>query len=224
MTERVRLWLERGGRGYFGSATPRAASRCAEDDPRILVVPGRGRHVHRSATCDDPSFAPGPPARTRSRSPRTSTIRTRSRSGTRTRRLQAGYVPAVNAPELTRRRAGRLESEQGRRRAPRAARTAATPGSGRRARDPRAPARAADAARPLLARARADRVDRARRHDRVLVPERRLGARAGVSGSSRTTRSSTPATRSSGRSRCGARRRAGRSSSASTASCRAPGA
>ena len=57
MTERVRLWLERGS-AATSSATPRPASPVRWEDPRILVVPVAGV-TFRPGNVDDPSFDPG---------------------------------------------------------------------------------------------------------------------------------------------------------------------
>jgi hypothetical protein len=98
MTERVRLWLERGERGYFlrDAAT---GEPVRWEDSRILVVPVAGV-TFRPGNVDDPSFDPGRrlalvPEPDNEHDPNALAIWNEERT------LQAGYVPAVNAAELT---------------------------------------------------------------------------------------------------------------------------
>jgi hypothetical protein len=97
MTERVRLWLERGERGYFlrDAAT---GEPVRWEDPRILVVSVAGV-TFRPGNVDDPSFDPGRrlalvPEPDNEHDPNALAIWNEERT------LQAGYVPAVNAAEL----------------------------------------------------------------------------------------------------------------------------
>jgi hypothetical protein len=98
MTERVRLWLERGERGYFlrDAAT---GEPVRWEDPRILVVPVAGV-TFRPGNVEDPSFDPGRrlalvPEPDNEHDPNAVAIWNEERT------LQAGYVPAVHAAELT---------------------------------------------------------------------------------------------------------------------------
>ena len=97
MAERVRLWLERGERGFRlrDAATEEAVGW---EDPRIRVVPVAGVS-HRPDALDDPSFDPGRRLALvaepeNPHDPHAVAIYNEDRS------LQLGYVPAAVAPEL----------------------------------------------------------------------------------------------------------------------------
>jgi hypothetical protein len=91
---RLRLWLERGERGFFlrDAATGEAVRW---EDPRILVVPVAGV-TFRAGNVADPSFDPGRrlalvPEPANEHDPNAVGIWNEERT------LQAGYVPAVHA-------------------------------------------------------------------------------------------------------------------------------
>ena len=97
MTERLRLWLERGERGFFlrDAATGESVRW---EDPRITVVPVAGV-TFRPGNVDDSSFDPGRrlalvPEPDNEHDPNAVGIWNDERT------LQAGYVPAVTAPTL----------------------------------------------------------------------------------------------------------------------------
>jgi HIRAN domain len=97
MAKRLRLWLERGERGYY------LRDAATEDivrweDPRIRVVPVADVS-YRLEALDDPSFDPGRRLALvaepdNPHDPHAVAIYNEDRS------LQLGYVPAVVAPEL----------------------------------------------------------------------------------------------------------------------------
>jgi hypothetical protein len=98
MAERLRLWLERGERGYHlrDAAT---GDPVRWEDPRIRVVPVAGVS-YRLEALDDPSFDPGRRLALvaepdNPHDPNAVAIYNEDRS------LQLGYVPAVAAPELS---------------------------------------------------------------------------------------------------------------------------
>lgn len=97
MAERVRLWLERGERGYHlrDAAT---GSPVRWEDPRIRVVPAAGVS-YRPDALEDPSFDPGRklalvPEPENQRDPNAIAIYNEART------LQLGYVAAAVAAEL----------------------------------------------------------------------------------------------------------------------------
>ena len=97
MSERVRLWLERGTGGYHlrDAAT---GDPVRWEDPRIRVVPVAGVS-YRPEALPDPSFDPGRrlalvPEPENEHDPNAVGIWNEERT------LQAGYVPAAVAPEL----------------------------------------------------------------------------------------------------------------------------
>jgi HIRAN domain len=97
VAERLRLWLERGERGYFlrDAATN---ERVRWEDPRIRVVPVAGVS-YRPEALPDPSFDPGRrlelvPEPDNEHDPNAVAIWNAERT------LQAGYVPAAVAREL----------------------------------------------------------------------------------------------------------------------------
>ena len=94
---RLRLWLERGARGYHlrDAAT---GERVAWEDPRIRVTAVAGVSYRADAAADT-SFDPGRrlalvPEPDNAHDPSAVAIWNEDRS------LQAGYVPATVAPEL----------------------------------------------------------------------------------------------------------------------------
>jgi HIRAN domain len=98
VAERLRLWLERRRRGYFlrDAAT---GEPVRWEDPRILVVHVAGV-TFRPSNVEDPSFDPGRrlalvPEPENEHDPHAVAIWNQERT------LQAGYVPAVNARELS---------------------------------------------------------------------------------------------------------------------------
>ena len=97
MAERLRLWLERGDRGYhLRDAATEEPVRW--EDPRIRVVPVAGVS-YRPAALDDPVFDPGRrlalvPEPDNPHDPHAVAIFDEKRT------LQLGYVPAAVAPEL----------------------------------------------------------------------------------------------------------------------------
>lgn len=97
MAERLRLWLERGDRGYHlrDAATEKPVRW---EDPRIRVVPVAGVS-YRPAALDDPVFDPGRrlalvPEPDNPHDPHAVAIFDEERT------LQLGYVPAAVAPDL----------------------------------------------------------------------------------------------------------------------------
>ena len=97
MSERVRLWLERGAAGYHlrDAAT---GEPMRWEDPRILVVPAAGVSF-RPEALPDPSFDPGRrlalvPEPENEHDPNALGIWNEGRT------LQVGYVPRDVAPEL----------------------------------------------------------------------------------------------------------------------------
>jgi HIRAN domain len=97
VAERLRLWLERGERGYFlrDAATN---ERVRWEDPRIRVVPVAGVS-YRPEALPDPSFDPCRrlelvPEPDNEHDPNAVAIWNAERT------LQAGYVPAAVAREL----------------------------------------------------------------------------------------------------------------------------
>jgi HIRAN domain len=97
VAERLRLWLERGERGYFlrDAATN---ERVRWEDRRIRVVPVAGVS-YRPEALPDPSFDPGRrlelvPEPDNEHDPKAVAIWNAERT------LQAGYVPAAVAGEL----------------------------------------------------------------------------------------------------------------------------
>jgi hypothetical protein len=97
MAERLRLWLERGDRGYHlrDAAT---GEPVRWEDPRIRVVPVAGVS-YRPAALDDPAFDPGRrlalvPEPDNPHDPHAVAIFDEERT------IQLGYVPAAVAPEL----------------------------------------------------------------------------------------------------------------------------
>jgi hypothetical protein len=97
MSERLRLWLERGERGYrLRDAATGEIVRW--EDPRIRVVAAAGVS-YRPEALPDPSFDPGRslalvPEPTNEHDPNAIGIWNAERT------LQVGYVPAAVAPEL----------------------------------------------------------------------------------------------------------------------------
>ena len=97
MADRLRLWLERGERGfYLRDAETEAPVRW--EDPRIRVVPVAGVS-YRQEVLDDSSFDPGRrlalvPEPDNPHDEHAVAIFNEERT------LQLGYVPAAVAPEL----------------------------------------------------------------------------------------------------------------------------
>ena len=97
MAERLRLWLERGDRGYhLRDAATEETVRW--EDPRIRVVPVAGVS-YRPEALDDPSFDPGRRL-TLVAEPDNPHDRHAVAIYNEDRTLQLGYVPAAVAPEL----------------------------------------------------------------------------------------------------------------------------
>ena len=98
MTERLRLWFERGESGYhLRDATTREPVRW--EDERIRVVPAAGVS-YRAEALPDASFDPGRrlaliPEPQNEHDPKAVGIWNEERT------LQVGYVPREVAPELT---------------------------------------------------------------------------------------------------------------------------
>ena len=97
MSERLRLWLEPGSRGYFlrDAAT---GEPVRWEDPRIRVLPVAGVS-YRLEALDDPSFDPGRrlalvPEPENEHDPNAIGVWNEPRT------IQLGYVPAAIAPEL----------------------------------------------------------------------------------------------------------------------------
>jgi HIRAN domain len=97
VSERLRLWLERGGAGYYlGDAATGDPVRWS--DPRVRVVPVAGVS-YRADALPDPSFDPGRklalvPEPENEHDPHAVAIWNEERV------LQLGYVPREVAPEL----------------------------------------------------------------------------------------------------------------------------
>ena len=97
MSGRLRLWLERGERGYH-LRDAESGEPVRWEDERILVVPAAGVS-YRAEALADASFDPGHrlalvPEPENEHDPHAVAIWNEERT------LQAGYVPAVNAAEL----------------------------------------------------------------------------------------------------------------------------
>ena len=97
MAERLRLWLERGARGYY-LRDAASGERVRWEDPRLRVVPVAGV-TFRPGNVDDASFDPGQrlalvPEPENEHDPNAVAIWNQERT------LQAGYVPRETAPEL----------------------------------------------------------------------------------------------------------------------------
>jgi hypothetical protein len=97
LTERLRLWLERGESGFFlrDAATGEAVRW---SDPRIRVVPVAGVS-YRADALDDASFDPGQ-ALALVREPENAHDPNAVAIWNAERTLQLGYVPRDVAPEL----------------------------------------------------------------------------------------------------------------------------
>lgn len=97
MTERLRLWLERGRDG-FHLRDAASGERVRWEDPRLRVVPAAGV-TYRPEALPDPSFDPG---RRLALVPEPSNPHDPNAVGiwNEERTLQVGYVPAAVAPEL----------------------------------------------------------------------------------------------------------------------------
>jgi len=97
VTERLRLWLERGDGGYFlrDAATEEPVRW---EDPRLRVIRVAGT-TYRADALQDDGFAPG---RRLALVPEPQNEHDPNAIGIwdAERRLQAGYVPAEIAPEL----------------------------------------------------------------------------------------------------------------------------
>ena len=97
MTERLRLWLERAGRGYrLRDAATGEPVRW--EDERIRVVPVAGVS-YRAEALDDPSFDPGRRL-VLVREPENEHDPNAVAIWNEGRTRQLGYVPAAVAPEL----------------------------------------------------------------------------------------------------------------------------
>src|SRR5215470_15034628 len=97
MTERLRLWLERGDAGYYlRDAESGAAVRWS--DPRLRVVPVAGVS-YRAEALPDPSFDPGRRLAL-VREPENEHDPNAVAIWNEARTLQAGYVPREIAEEL----------------------------------------------------------------------------------------------------------------------------
>ena len=97
MTERLRIWLERGESGYrLRDASTGEGMRW--DDPRVRVVKLAGSSYRAGALRDD-AFAPGRRLAL-VREPENEHDPNAVAVYDAERRLQAGYVPAEIAPEL----------------------------------------------------------------------------------------------------------------------------
>lgn len=97
MAERLRLWLERGERGYHLRDAV-TGNPVRWEDPRIRVVPAAGVS-YRPEALEDPSFDPGRrltlvPEPDNPHDPNAVAIYNEERT------LQLGYVPAAVASEL----------------------------------------------------------------------------------------------------------------------------
>ena len=97
MSQRLRLWLERGERG-FSLRDAATGERVRWEDERLLVVAAAGVS-YRPEALPDPSFDPGNrlalvPEPANEHDPNAVAIWNAGRT------LQVGYVPAAVAPEL----------------------------------------------------------------------------------------------------------------------------
>ena len=97
MAERLRLWLERGERGYH-LRDAASGDPVRWEDPRIRVIPVAGVS-YRPEVLDDPSSDPGRrlslvPEPENPHDPNAVAIYNEDRT------LQLGYVPAAVTPEL----------------------------------------------------------------------------------------------------------------------------
>ena len=97
MSERLRLWLERGERGYRLRDSANG-ELVRWEDPRLRVIPAAGVS-YRPEALADPSFDPGErlalvPEPENEHDPNAIGIWNAGRT------LQVGYVPAAVAPEL----------------------------------------------------------------------------------------------------------------------------
>ncbi len=97
MSERLRLWLERGEHGYRLRDTV-TGELVRWEDPRVRVIPAAGVS-YRPEALADPSFDPGArlalvPEPENEHDPNAVGIWNAERT------LQLGYVPAAIAPEL----------------------------------------------------------------------------------------------------------------------------
>jgi hypothetical protein len=97
VSERLRLWLERGA-GGFQLRDAATGEHVRWEDPRIRVVPAAGV-TYRPEALPDPSFDPPRrlalvPEPTNEHDPNAVAIWNEERT------LQLGYVPAAVAPEL----------------------------------------------------------------------------------------------------------------------------
>jgi HIRAN domain len=97
VSERLRLWLERGERGYRLRDTV-TGELVRWEDPRLRVIPAAGVS-YRPEALADPSFDPGErlalvPEPENEHDPHAIGIWNAGRT------LQVGYVPAALAPEL----------------------------------------------------------------------------------------------------------------------------
>ena len=97
MSERLRLWLERGAGGYY-LRDASTGEPVRWEDPRLRVVPVAGVSF-RAESLDDPSFEPGRrlalvPEPENEHDPNAVGIWNEERT------LQIGYVPRELAPEL----------------------------------------------------------------------------------------------------------------------------
>jgi hypothetical protein len=96
-SDRLRLWLERGERGFFlRDAATGEAVRWEDERVRVIAVAGV---TFRPGNVDDPSFNPGRrlalvPEPENEHDPNAIAIWNEERT------IQAGYVPAAVAPEL----------------------------------------------------------------------------------------------------------------------------
>jgi len=97
VSERLRLWLERGAGGYY-LRDASTGEPVRWEDPRLRVVPVAGVSF-RAESLDDPSFEPGRrlalvPEPENEHDPNAVGIWNEERT------LQIGYVPRELAPEL----------------------------------------------------------------------------------------------------------------------------
>ncbi len=97
MSERLRLWLERGERG-FNLRDAATGERLQWEDPRIRVIAAAGVS-YRPEALPDPSFDPGRTLAlvsepSNQHDPKAVAIWNEEQT------LQVGYVPAAVAPEL----------------------------------------------------------------------------------------------------------------------------
>ena len=97
MSERLRLWLERGAAGYYlrDAAT---GEPVRWEDPRLRVVAVAGV-TFRPGSVEDPSFDPGRPLAL-VREPENEHDPNAVAIWNEERTLQAGYVPRETAAEL----------------------------------------------------------------------------------------------------------------------------